>query len=379
MPKPRKCRECNKHTISPLAQRCKRCYYKRLNIESVATPKVCADCGGPRAANATRCRDCWKAAIKPDVVAPPPTPVTATAAAVWTLGDVPDSTLFDDRWQTFNKWIGRSRTSTAKPPTSDVSDERIIFHSTDWHVPYLNETAFAWAVNQNLDATDCVIGGDFFNGGAASRFIETEFLEPRAEFEQAMRLFQYLSETYDRVYCNLGNHCDRYRRYFGSRIPPYMMFLVNYDPIRFICEGLGREHGISNIHIATPVLQDLDESRWLTMIGDCAFAHGETSSKVKMRPAENVARWTRRWSDKLATLPRVIVQEHNHYGGMTYDHETGCHLIQAPCLSHDHNYQAKSDVRGSPNTLGYTRIVQDASGRTDINRSRYYVYDAAAD
>ena len=113
----------------------------------------------------------------------------------------------------------------------------------------------------------------------------------------------------------------------------------------------------------------------MTMIGDCAFAHGETSSKVKMRPAEQVARWTRRWADKLDVVPRVIVQEHNHYGGQTYDHECRATLIQAPCLSDDHNYQAKADVRGSPNTLGYVRIVQDENGVTDINRSRYYTYE----
>jgi hypothetical protein len=373
MAEPRLCPICNKNTLStPKTTRCFQCYSQRREVDpafkSEAREYRCIDCGTPCSLRSKRCLQCYRKALRTRTQ-------VAEAASPFTLGDgPPPSTLFDDRWRTFNNWIGRSQKSTPGRKAKR-GKERIIFHSTDWHVPFLNEQAFKWALERNTDADTCVIGGDFFNGGAASRFVETEFIQPREEFEQATRLFQMCAQRFEEVYVNLGNHGDRYRRYFGSRVPPYMMFLINHDPIAFIAEGLRKEHGIENIHISKPVLQDLEESRWMTMIGDCAFAHGETSSKVKMRPAEQVARWTRRWTDKLDVVPRVIVQEHNHYGGMTYDHECRAHLIQAPCLSGDHNYQAKADVRGSPNTLGYVRIVQDENGVTDINQSRYYTYE----
>jgi hypothetical protein len=149
---------------------------------------------------------------------------------------------------------------------------------------------------------------------------------------------------------------------------------VQTNPIQFVVDGLAREHGVRNIHVAKPMIDDLSSSNWGTLIGDCAFTHGETHGKISTRPAENVGRWFRRWERHLPVALRVVVQEHNHRGAMYYDEELGMYLIQAPCLSQNVAYQVGADIKYGPNQIGYTRIVQE-DGCTLINESRFYLLD----
>jgi hypothetical protein len=285
----------------------------------------------------------------------------------------PPSTVFDDRWDIFTRWIGRTqKVIQATPKGGDR--RRIIDHYADLHIPHMNEAAFYNALAMNSDGHIGMLGGDSLNAGAASRFIESEIVHPRDEFAQLTLVLQAMARQYEEVHVNIGNHVNRYKKYFGARLPPYMMFLCNVNPLQFIADGLKMEHGITNIHVAKPVIDDLDSSNWMTVIGDCAFAHGEAHSKLHLRPVENVAKWIRRWQRHMPQMPRVVVNEHNHRGGMAYDDEAGALLIQAPCFSRNVSYQAGPDLRYGPNQLGWTRIVQD-DGCTLINESRFYLLD----
>jgi hypothetical protein len=283
------------------------------------------------------------------------------------------STLFDDRWDVFTRWIGRTRTMKPAPKAKDGSRQEIL-HLTDMHIPYLHEEAFQTALDANPIADAVVVGGDGLNAGAVSRFIEADIVHPKDEFAQLTVVLQGLAERYPKVFINKGNHPERFKKYFGNRLPPYVMFLVQTDPIQFVVDGLVREHGVRNIHVAQPMIDDLGSSDWGTLIGDCMFTHGETHGKLVTRPAENVARWMRKWERHLAVKPRVIVQEHNHRGAMYYDEELQALLIQAPCLSQNVSYQVRADIKYGPNQLGWTRIVQE-HGRTLVNESRFYLVD----
>jgi hypothetical protein len=284
----------------------------------------------------------------------------------------PPSTVFDDRWDTFTRWIGRTRSIKQPKPTKGT--RRIIDHYTDLHIPHMNEVAFYTALAKNAGGHHAVLGGDSLNAGAVSRFIESEIVHPRDEFAQLTLALQALAQQYEVVDVNMGNHVDRFRKYFQNRLPPYVMFLCQVNPIQFVVDGLRMEHGIQNIRVAKPVIDGLESSNWMTLVGDCAFTHGESHSKIHMRPVENVAKWMRRWQRHLPLVPRVVVQEHNHRGGMAYDEEAAALLIQAPCFSRNVAYQSGPDLKYGPNQTGYTRIVQD-DGCTLVNESRFYLLE----
>lgn len=328
----------------------------------------CPKCGKPNALtthDATQCAECYhgRRVAVPSIETPE-------------NDGPPFSQLFDDRWAVFQQWIGRTKASTRGPSKAVGLPRRVITHSTDWHIPHMNWDAFYAWVEATKDADICVVGGDTLNAGAVSRFVEGAFTTPQEEFAQLTQALQICAETWPEVHVNLGNHPERFRKFFGARLPPYVMFLVQCNPIQFVIEGLRREHGVNNLHLAKPLVLDLEASSFGTPIGDCVFTHGETHSKVKMRPAENVARWMRRWDRFLPVRPRVIVQEHNHHGGgPSFDQETGCWLFQAPCFSHNVNYQVDARMCYGPNMAGWTRIVQE-NEQTVINESRFYVFDA---
>lgn len=281
------------------------------------------------------------------------------------------STLFDERWATFCRWIGRSRASV-KPPTRPAAARKVILHTGDWHIPHMHEAAFRATLEQNEDADVCVVGGDALNCSAFSRFIESDLVNPRDEFASLTLALQAVAERYPEVHINIGNHPDRIRKYLSKRLDPWAMFLCRTNPIQFVVDGLRKEHGIHHLRVATPIVLDHDQSNWATFVGDCAFTHAETHGKLHLRPAENTARWLRKWERFLPTRPRVVVQEHNHRGGMFYDDELGCLLIQAPCLSMDVPYQTAGDLKYAPNQRGWVRLVQ-VNGVTQINESRYYL------
>lgn len=291
--------------------------------------------------------------------------------AVVTGDGPPPSTLFDERWDTFNRWIGRS--SRASQAELDLREGRVILHLSDCHIPYLDEQALLAAVEANGDASEVVLGGDALNCGAFSRFIEGALDNPRDEFAQLTQVLQYLSERFPQVTCNLGNHPDRVRKYFANRIPPYMMFLVQTNPIAFVIEGLRAERGIHNITIASSVIADTATANWLTFKGKTAFTHAETHGKLSTRPAENAARWLRKWQRHLDLWPDCVIQEHNHRGAKVFDEELGALLIQAPCLSKNQDYQTESRIIYSPNQIGWVRVVQHADGSINENATNYFM------
>jgi hypothetical protein len=288
----------------------------------------------------------------------------------------PTAGSFDQRWHDFNNYIGRTVTDTRDYRSREATarpDERVILHVSDLHIPFMDRESFARAVAENPDATDLDLGGDIFNANAASRFVQTEVpADPVDELAETTALLQWAAGNFRSVRLRRGNHVDRIRKFFAARVPPEMMFLVNGDPLRYIVAGLRRD-GIENIELAEPIIAELPSSNWLSMVGDCVFAHAETSGAPKLKPAENLARFLRRWSQKLPSRPRVVVQEHNHVGGKAYDPELDALLIQAPCMSADQDYQFTPDLRGKPNQIGYVRIVQRA-GVTDWNRSNFFLF-----
>jgi hypothetical protein len=284
---------------------------------------------------------------------------------------------FDDYWNRFNDYIGRHQSLSSRATMAPGSVERIA-HLTDLHVPHLDETAFARVLAETAGFDTAVLGGDFWNAGAASRFLEVPELRsrreshPRVELLKATAILSAVASHYPRVKVNRGNHVDRVRKYFAKQVPPELHFLIMTDPLSFIVDGLQREQGTSNIELARPVVDDLPTSDWLTIVGDCAFTHAESSSSVKMRPAENTAKFLNRWRHRLPTI-RVVCQEHNHKGGKVPDSDLGMLLVQTPALSIDQPYQFAPDIRSTPNQIGYTRVVQ-VDGVTDWNRTDFQVF-----
>jgi hypothetical protein len=275
---------------------------------------------------------------------------------------------FDEKYEAFNAWIGR--TDRCVEPPAFEGEEHTIVHLADCHVPFCNLDALRSIVSATRGAGTCVVGGDFFNAAAFSRFVSTDndFVGAKDELTQAQTVLQYISENYTRVILRRGNHPDRIKKYFGARVPPELMFLVTTDILPLLAAGL------PNVEIAAPLLPQFGNSHWITMVGDCAFTHAETHSKIPMRPVGNVEAWLTKWGAHLPRKPAVICQEHNHKAGMMVSQDGQTLLIHTPALSMDVDYQWQASMAWTPNQTGYTRICQDENGTTDWNASGFVLW-----
>jgi hypothetical protein len=335
----------------PGAEReCPSCHEKRIRERSA---KVCCACSRNRAVSphGEHGQDSEHGRESPAEVIPAKPPVT-----------------WDEKYAAFNSWIGR--TDCCVEPPAFEGEEHTIIHLADCHVPYCNLDALRDIVASTRGASCCVVGGDFFDAQAFSRFVPTDatYVGAREEISQAQIVLQFLAENYPRVIVRRGNHPDRVRKYFATRIPPEMMFLVTTDLLPMIANGL------PNVEIAQPVCAGAPNSAWITMRGDCAFTHGETHSVIEGRPVTNVDKWMRMWEDHLPSDVKVICQEHNHAALKMPSRDGKRLLIMTPALSTNVNYQFDASLKWKPNHIGYTRIVQNERGETDWNLSGYYLW-----
>lgn len=331
---------------APGAEReCPVCHQKRIRERG---SKVCAEC----AKTAYRRRldsstGSWSVPEEPIVAAPPPL-------------------TFDQKYAAFNAWIGRTDISVPPPAFDDRMHD--IIHLSDCHVPYCDLDSLRGIVAETRGAGTCVVGGDFFNAGAFSRFVDADKISPREELTEAQVVLQFLAENYGKVIIRRGNHPDRIRKYFAQRVPPEMMFLVTTDVLPMLAAGL------SNVEVAQPVRAGAPNSDWITVVGDCAFTHGETHSVIEGRPAVNVDKWMRMWEDHLPRGIKVLCQEHNHAALKMPSRDGKRLLIMTPALSQNVDYQFDASLKWKPNHIGYTRIVQNERGETDWNLSGYYLW-----
>jgi hypothetical protein len=334
----------------PGAEReCPSCHEKRIRERSA---KVCCACSRNRAVSphGEHGQDSEHGRESPAEVIPAKPPVT-----------------WDEKYAIFNQWIGR--TDCCVEPPAFEGEEHTIIHLADCHVPYCNLDALRDIVAATRGAGTCVVGGDFLDCQAWSKFPDHDKASPKDEIEQAVTVLQFISANYPRVIIRKGNHPERVFKYFQARgIPQEMMFLVQTDMVEFIAAGF------PNVEVAKPLLPQFSTSDWITSIGDCYFTHAESHSVVPQRPVHNVDAWLTKWAGMLPSYPRVICQEHNHKAGKMPSTSGQTLLIMTPALSLDVGYQFQACMKWTPNQTGYTRICQDENGTTDWNASGFVLW-----
>ena len=125
-------------------------------------------------------------------------------------------------------------------------------------------------------------------------------------------------------------------------------------------DGLRRERGVGDVHIAQPLIPGLEASNWGVMLD--ARARRGPSGRVRFRPAENLAAWMRRWSRKLPVQPYCAPRTLPH-GGKVYSDELNALLIHTPALSMDCNYQVEARIAFRRDPNGWSRVAISRTGR----------------
>jgi hypothetical protein len=230
-------------------------------------------------------------------------------------------------------------------------------HAADIHVPFQDEVAVDKAFSANLDA-DVVVTSEVLDCYSLNPFYKEKPVSLEAELDEALRLFEYLNETFPITYITEANHDDRVKRIISKRLPTELLFLCTLELVEVLTRPFP-----NIIYIPS----------WWLQLGDVIYAHAPTHSKIDMKAGWNVYQYFHEWGDVLGVKPpfNVIVQAHTHYLGSFYRPtkkiiESGCLCTLAEWVIH--RYQTRPWVQG------YTVIMQE-DGKAIIDLCREHLIE----
>jgi hypothetical protein len=240
--------------------------------------------------------------------------------------------------------------------------KRKILVISDLHVPFTDETKLQKVVDQNRTADMVVIGGDFLDMYGCSRHRKRRNVPHEIEIDNAIRILEYLSDTFPWVRILRGNHDARALKKVQDMCPPELLYLFDNEPLDLIVRPFSNVEYIGD---------------WWTNIGDTIIAHAERSSAIEGRPAVLLGEFfaTKGWAKRLH-LPeiRVFVQAHTHQVSTVYREDVK--YFESGCLvdwqSDGVEYVLDSTAFMRPPMNGYITLTQ-YKGQTSFNESREFV------
>lgn len=283
----------------------------------------------------------------------------------------PSNINYEEAYAALCGYVGK-KTTTKQPVAKNKKRTKILVMS-DTHIPFHNEKVMREIVELHKDADCLVIPGDILDCYAVSRFSKKKQFPLKDELTIAVSIFDWLVSVFPKIIILEGNHTDRVRKYFESRIDPSLLFLVKYDLLELIASPY------SNVQIVKESYQfpngnGSEVINYFTKVGeDCLIGHFETSSKMPMKAAMTAYEWLTSWGNYFnINKITLFLQAHTHRlskypvgDGTTVVGETGC-------VAQIQDYAVDSGAKYSAHLNGYWIVYQD-NGITDINASNFYI------
>lgn len=272
-----------------------------------------------------------------------------------------------------NKKNNTKKNKNKKTEKTTKTQTSKILVISDLHIPFHNRELLKKTVADNLDADLVIVAGDFTDCYSVSRFSKKFDIPLKEELTQAIAVMDWLSKTFPKVIVLEGNHTERIRKYFESRVGPELMFLVECDFLNLISTGL------DNVEIVNDYYEFANgngsaEIGYFTLIGkDFVVGHFEKNSVIPMRGAHSAYMWLESWSH-VFNIPkiRLFLQGHTHRLSK-YPLNYGEPVIgETGALCKVQNYSIEPKARYSSHINGYWVVYQE-NGITDLNKSNFII------
>jgi predicted phosphodiesterase len=289
---------------------------------------------------------------------------------------IPNSDLimtksYDKAYNKLCEMIGKKkRTTVEKRPLGKTVKWLLL---SDPHIPLHNEEYIARVIDEHKDADGLIITGDVLDCYAVSRFTKKEDIPLKEEIASAIALFDFLSTKFKEIIILEGNHTDRVRKYFESRIELDMMFLIEYDVLKLITQDYKNVRLVKDSYTFPGGAGEGTICHFTKIGKDCVVGHFETYSKVAMKAGINAYNWANDWSKyfNLGKI-RLFIQGHTHALGKVPIRGGDIVVGEAGCVCQVQPYTIEPKPAYQPLVNGYWLIYQ-TDGITDINRSNFFI------
>lgn len=258
-------------------------------------------------------------------------------------------------------------------PKERKSKEKKILVLSDPHCPFHNTELISQIVNEHKDADICIVPGDILDCYSVSRFSKKIDMPLKQEIAEGMAFIEKLAATFPKVILLEGNHTERVRKYFESRVEPQVMFLVNHDLLKIVCSNhsniqIVKDHYVFGNGNGEGVIS------YFTLIGkDFVVGHWEKANKPPVKAAMDAYLWLESWK-RYFNIPHIslFLQAHTHRLSK-YPIGDGSTVIgESGCVAKIQSYAIESGAKYSAHLTGYWLVYQN-DGITDINKSNFFI------
>lgn len=286
----------------------------------------------------------------------------------------PEEPSYNELVEAWNEWLGRTVREIQTPTTGDDGRRRggII---SDTHAPFeARDVVAAFVANGPYDLA--IHGGDLLDWYAVSGFVKHKHVDPRLEVQHGTWVLEKLAGCATQVELVSDNHSRRLLKALTkANLPTELMellqwFMPELDLFKLMAKGL------PNVRIADPV-EVVEGVHFFGQYGDLVVGHADSSSKLKLRAAENLDYWLGEWKESLGLKPwRLVAQAHTHQLGLAYG--AGGHKaymeIGSCCSLEAMSYALRGKLGYRPPVPAFTvfeQIRDEQYGwRTDFNSIR---------
>jgi hypothetical protein len=217
-----------------------------------------------------------------------------------------------------------------------------------------------------------VYDGDIFDCFAFSRHPKDHNVPIADEIASVRAMLESMHPHCDEQLLTTGNHDERAKKYFSTRVDPQFLPLINYSLLDLASAGIPNTTVVRNVYdYSRPsgvVMSQVFHNVFVAHIGDALIGHAEVARKHDTRSVAALADWANTWHQQLGfVLPKLIIQAHVHGAGISYGHGGHQILVEGgfagdiKSLQYAHDY---GQIGFRPPVFGYTVFEQTRTGET---------------
>lgn len=260
------------------------------------------------------------------------------------------------------------------PSLAEEIDDTKILVFADIHEPFALDKEIRDTVMKHKDARRCVVVGDIGDFYSKSRFRKNYKGDFYQEIREIFFRMEFFSTHFTEVNILIGNHDNRPQKRIRELLSPEidLIILSENDLIKKLSSYFPNVNIVGHKVIGEEII----EVTHLWQLGDIVFTHGELSRKQSTAILERISDFLKKWKKELGLKDyRAIIQGHNHRALKTVIGDELQMIV--PCSmetrSKGGEYIYSPRMIGDPPAQGYAIIYQE-KGRTDFNRSNFYLY-----
>lgn len=281
-------------------------------------------------------------------------------------GAVEYAIQYDQEWKIFADWLGVRRQRTVRTPKDKTSGCITYGVVSDLHVPWhdLDSVYEASEWLQSQKATRLIVGGDYLDLFALSRFLQFQSRPILEEFIEGRKILDYWARMFASIWICEGNHESREKKYLAARLPPDLLeWFYHGGVLERLCGDM------PNVHLVKRTIAG-STLHWIAQIGkDAIIGHPEKFSTIPMRPSDNFRLWLQNWHDVIRICrPRLVMSGHTHQAGIVAGHEV---VVETGCLCLTQGYSLEPRIYSKPQRHAATIFTQ-IDGVTDLNSLKQF-------